>query len=591
MKCKQRHGVVRFVQIATVLAMMVIVGIGCSTQQKRRGVRQSLPPYSGPAFMAGSVMSMARLRNPDDYLLVSGYGVVANLHGTGSAIVPGPLRQKMYSLARKMGAKSPRSLFGNRETAIVVVEGLIPPGAVAGSRFDLLVSAVPQTDTTSLFGGMLWSTQLSVLGTADSLDMTPVATGRGPIYVNPFEDETTQLKGAPQAVIIGGGLVKKNREIELLMIQPNWQRVSAIADRINERFEHENSSYVFNTAIAVSDTTIKINTPKRYRASPRYLLALIRHLFIGRGAGYEYGKARQLGESLAEQPQHAASVMLAWEALGRNALPAIRDYYTHADPVVRMAALQAGAKLADERTTSVAAQLVEDKDAKVRQTVATLLGYLPRSLLGPKVLNAMLNDDDRQVRLVAYESLARIDDPTIHRTVFRDELGNDKFLLDLVPSDKPLIYIGHSPIPKVVIFDMMLGFEGEGVISMWDNRLMLRHQGSDPMKVFYQRSHEFKSQQATIAPALANLVLLMGHRPTPEHEMAGFDLQFSHVANVLHMLVKRRRVAAQIEIQVNRSAATIARYRQLGPGQRRPDIGQEMGVGAVDDKGSGETGG
>ena len=46
------------------------------------------------------------------------------------------------------------------DTAVVVVEGLIPPGATEGTRFDLRVFAHPMTSTTSLEGGRLYTTCL-----------------------------------------------------------------------------------------------------------------------------------------------------------------------------------------------------------------------------------------------------------------------------------------------------------------------------------------------------------------------------------------------------------------------------------------------
>ena len=98
--------------------------------------------------------------------VVRGYGLVFDLRGTGSRIAPTEVRaQVLKDLQRlRLGAdgKAPDSseldrLLGEENTAIVVVEGIIPPAAPKGTRFDLRVFAAPGTGATSLEGCLLYT--------------------------------------------------------------------------------------------------------------------------------------------------------------------------------------------------------------------------------------------------------------------------------------------------------------------------------------------------------------------------------------------------------------------------------------------------
>jgi len=304
----------------------------------------------------------------------------------------------------------------------------------------------------------------------------------------------------------------------------------------------------------------------------------MRHLYLDHGYNFEYEKAHQLAKVLRASPHRATDVVLAWEALGRYANSALVDYYEDKNRLIQLYALEAGAALGDERTTKVLQRLAKHDDRTIRRRVAAILGSLNRSVRGPRILHDLVSDDDLQVRLLAYESLVRIGDPIIQRTQFAGA-GGFKFVLDLVPSQKPLIYIAQSPVPRIVIFDMMLGFAGEPIMSLWNDRLMLRPDGHDTLKVFYQKPGQVEARQIDIRPTVANLVYLMGHHPTVDHPMPGLDLQFTQVAQVLHRLTKQGRIASPIQLQVNPGALTLAKQRQnppLQPGSARPDIGQAI---------------
>ncbi len=111
-----------------------------------------------PTILKGTVASEAFL---DGYepVVVHGYGLVVGLDGTGSSDVPPAVRAHMIAMASRRGIGSessgygrlsPEALLDSPDTAIVVVEGLIPPAATEDAKFDVRIFAYPTSSTTSL---------------------------------------------------------------------------------------------------------------------------------------------------------------------------------------------------------------------------------------------------------------------------------------------------------------------------------------------------------------------------------------------------------------------------------------------------------
>ncbi len=543
---------------------------------------------------------MTRLRGYQP-LVVGGYGLVVNLNGQGSSEVPAYLRRWLINEMRKKGVgsaalgtsgMSPERVLASSHTAVVAVQGLIPPGATKGARFDVLVSCLPQTQTTSLEGGRLWTTDLSTNGTDPSMRFSHrLAAASGPMYINPLNQKKTlsqsKLKLRRQAVVLSGGVATADRDLALILHQPSWQRSRLIADRINERFPKSPTDRR-DTAVPIDDTHIKLNIPSRYARRADRLLELISHAFIQRSPGFEQAKAKQLATLLLDHAQYAQGIAMAWIAMGKTVLPVVRPYYNHPDQVIRLAALEAGARMEDELVAESFEQISRQSDPQLRRQIAQMLGYLPRSLRGAKTLQQLLDDPDTTVRIQAYESLAKISDPIIQRMAI-DGPGADrfKFVLDLVPSQTPLIYVAQSRLPRLVIFNPTLGFQAPFLAKIWDNRLMLRASEPDQtMTVFYQKPGDVEGQTLTIRPTVADLTYLMGHRPSIQNPRDGLDLDYSQVVNAVFQLCDQGAIPVDTHLQINPLAQAIARAEQAGDHLRRPESDPANAADRSEDRGT-----
>ena len=141
-----------------ILATLAIVGCTGSqqTEYDNQDANEAANTFSGPKYLRGSIGSYGSfLNNQPRY--VGGYGMVVDLNATGSSEVPAFMRQWLINemLQNNLGSVQfgterfgPERVMADLGSSVVAVEGLIPPGAVRGSKYDVLVTMIDQTSTS-----------------------------------------------------------------------------------------------------------------------------------------------------------------------------------------------------------------------------------------------------------------------------------------------------------------------------------------------------------------------------------------------------------------------------------------------------------
>lgn len=548
------------------------------------------PAMTGATYLRETIGSMVRVRNfqPE---LVSGYGLVVLPpgSGTGSSYTPSWLRQKMINDMRKHGMGSsrlraeelsPLRVLADRDTVIVEVFGFVPAGAVPGSRFDVIVKALDEdTDATSLAGGTLWTAELAPGGANRSnLYVRPIAESRGPAYVNPFDDRADEDRDwdfRRRALVVAGGKATEARSIQLVLNQPSWTNSSLIADRINDRFGNTTDRRLI--AEAQTDLLININVPERFAPDPERMIQLILHTFPRSGRGFEAAKSKQFARLIRENPGDtviALDVMLCWQAMGRAVIPTLQEFYNDDQMELRLAALKAGAWLGDIDAGEPLADLARTGSPDVRLLAVNSLVDLPRSSDGAGALMELLNDEDDALRIAAYETLSAIGDPIIGRVLIEDEFGL-KYIIDRVPSDRPLIYVTPRNYPRIAIFQPELDLHAPMYASLWDSKLMMRLEPKgEPMEqeleVYYREARGVEPKTIKAEPLVATLAYLLGHQPTKDRPQEGLNLTFGQVADALYTLCENGTIAAPIKVQSSPLARLVEEAPNQAP-QQRPE--------------------
>ncbi|MEM8782231.1 MAG: flagellar basal body P-ring protein FlgI [Planctomycetota bacterium] len=496
MRCFSRHGLT----FAAAMACVVLVsgslpGCGGGSKEIVADTPAAAPgvTFTGPRELRGTIGSMSRL-NGTEPLAVGRFGLVVNLDGTGSNVVPEWMRTWLVNEMQKLGVgrrsviarnpewefMTPQRILDDPRTAVVRVSGLIPPGATAGTRFDLLVEALAEdTSTTSLAGGELWQAELGFAGNDSRLlDVRQLATGRGPVYIPPYEaihgesgNAEAQTRYRRQAVIVGGGQVTQPRRLEIVLNQPSLNTARFIERAINAKYRQAPDERD-PTAVPVSQQRIVLNIPRRYRGNSEHLIDLIAHTFVA---------PQPIGPTVDEMvawmerdgsPEVRRRAILTIKALGAIAAEHLSRHYDHADPQIRLAVLEAGAYLKDAAVTEPLIALADSPDGQTRIAVADGLVHIPRNTRVLAALRELLSDPEMDVRMAAYETLSVHGDPIIDSLAIRDSNGL-KFVIDRVPSDVPSVYIEAEGLPRVVLFDEGQGFRQPVFASLWDNRMTL----------------------------------------------------------------------------------------------------------------------
>ena len=568
-----------------VVGLIVLPLLGC---ENRKVVEQTPPgtpaaTFTGESYLRGTIGSLAELRNFEPQL-VSGFGVVVGLDGTGSAEIPSAIRLPLINEAGKRGVGSrikgfseltPEQFLQHPDTAVVRVQGLLPPGATKGSTFDLVVEAMPQTQTTSLAGGRLWTTELAIGGANEfNAFSRPMAEGAGPIYLDPFDDRTPdELKRSfmRQGIVVGGGRATTDRTVRLLLNEPSWLRSRAVADRINQRFPPAPGQKPIATA--KSDLVIDLHIPERFKRQPSQLLRLIARLYLRGGEGFEEAQAQRLIAAMRANPGAAEDITYALKGLGKLALPVLRSHYEDGTLVVRQSCLDAGAWLADHEAAKALAALAESPDAGVRRAVAQSLSHLRRNMVAARALNQLLDDADITVRVTAYESLAHHADPGgIRRLGIYGAMGL-KFIIDrVVTSHKPLIYVTHEDAPRLVLFGSPMWLNDVGLVRMWDNRLMFRSRGREAAAEVYYQPPQGPARKFQVEPTLEAMAYLLGHFPTKDLPQEGLDLTYGEVVDALVRLAEAGAVKAQVEIAPSQLMLAIRERERDAAPRVRPTL-------------------
>lgn len=541
--------------------------------------RQPLDPLADSAAYRDTVAQYAYfdgLRR----LRVRGYGLVAGLGGNGSSQCPNAiaqqLKQEMYKtrrFAQRRGQHvSPAGLIEDMDTAVVAVEGEIPAAALAGERFDLIVRAIPGTETVSLEGGTLYECNLQIFRPVGATGWIPgkaVAVGAGPVFLNPFgrSDDAATKPNLRQAVVIGGGLSQEDRRIRLLLTNPSYQMAIQIADSVNDRF----GSGGDKVADAVSPAEIKIKIPPAYSHDPKHYVALVQHLYPTMRPEFMVERTRELAREFDTPDAPHAEIALAWEAIGKNALPQVQKFYAHPRPACSFHAAAIGVLLGDEPAVEILESHLQKPTSPHRLAAIRVLGAVPDLLHAARPLRRALNDPDPRIRTAAYEALLQRNDPNIVSI----EIGTDAFAIDLVPSEADhLIYVKRSGQRRIALFGRPILARPPLFYSSPGETLIIDASPHATHLTVVRKSpvRGIASPPIRIGLDIAHLVALLGENPpqTANAPIRGLGVSYGGITRVLSELCESRAINAKFMLETPRDPFMLRPHAP--PGRRESDL-------------------
>ena len=577
------------------LALAAATLAGCSgierTDRADRPDRANLAAaIEVPLILQGTISSEAML-DGNQPIIVHGYGLVVGLNGTGSADIPPAVRGHMIAMASRhgigrpssgWGSLSPDVLLDSSDTAVVVVEGVIPPAATEKARFDVRVFAYPTSGTTSLERGRLYTTDLvpasrpdvgrRVLPPTGSRTPAALATAGGPLFINPFaspgsfgSDDIDRRTG----LILNGGTVIKDIPLKLRLVTPSHTRAAVIQNALNTRFSQEPGQRD-PTARGESDESIEITVPPSFRDKTEDFVQLIQHTTI-RQAGTER-IAATISRYVQENPAVARAASWRWEALGPRALPIVRDLYDIPAELPRLAALRAGAFLDDPLVTTHLITMARSSSLDTQYQSIRLLAGMGTDPRIDLMLRELLNADDFETRIEAYEALVERRAPSVGRL---DVDGN--FVLDVVASINRMVYITQVGMPRIVVFGTDLAVKRPCTVVIWSGQLMIRGDlDKDDIEVYYRPRGAMQGSTYWVGPRLTELVSVLGRATIADNPQPGLGLSYSEVVSVLYQIWRQGYLEADFRPEQDRVLAAILRQRRRELVTERPEFDTDV---------------
>jgi len=349
------------------------------------------------------------------------------------------------------GVIEPNRLLASPSTALVWVHAFLPPGVRKGDRFDVVIEVPPDHDTTSLAGGWLMETRLAEMAIiGNSLrDGHELGIAVGPVLVDPVSEGTRDSKSKLRARVPGGGVSLTDREIGLAIAPEHrsFAMSKRLGDWINRRFHAVIRGAKRGVATPKTDRYIALEVPEVYRHNlPRYL-RVVQSVAVIEPTEGRHARLQLLARQLTD-PVTAPGAALRLEAIGKDAIPTLREALDSRDPEIRFAAAEALAYLGE----SVAAPRLAEAAGTLRSARPAALAALSviDDARGIDALQSLLASRSAETRYGAFRALWRMDK---NLPLVRGERLGDACSLHVLDVEGPaLIHATRSDRPEIVFF-------------------------------------------------------------------------------------------------------------------------------------------
>jgi flagellar basal body P-ring protein FlgI len=408
---------------------------------------------------ASTIGSLGEIISPDT-VAVEGYGLVGGLGGTGSSDCPSELRAylKQYILQQLPADKvDPDKLIDSRNTAVVLLRGLMPLSVSKGQRFDVRVVALGGSKTTSLKGGRLFGADLKRAGSGGMVTRT-LAKVKGPVFV-----DTLGPSGAEETsgYVLGGGWVLDDYTVGLALFRADYITADAIRDKLEARFGG-------GTAKPLSGSQIKLKVPDKYKNRKRRFISLVGATYIAETPEGTSERIIALVVKLASSDDKEQSE-IALEAIGAESLTKLAALLNSYNEEVRLRAARCMLNLDDDRALGTLAAIAEDRRSAYRLEALEAITAGARRNDATRIARRLLRDADFDVRLAAYESLRKADDISIMRSV----IAGDFWLEEIVQTRHKGVFVSRGSQPRIVLFGAPIYCREDIFVQSRDNEITI----------------------------------------------------------------------------------------------------------------------
>lgn len=444
---KLQHGVV-------LVCVGLSLALGCQNFVKRGLTQNSLSPSLANDLKKSKAAYIGGLCRPfgAHYSKIEGIGLAFGLADTGSNPKPGGQRDH---LVKELGTMDLDvdipTLLAGKDTELVLLKGLIPPGAKVGDRFDIEVGTMRSTDATSLENGMVAKTKMfpiEIMGKAPRKGNVS-GYGSGRIIIDSLfetrQDDANRLHG----YILGGGIVMEDREIgfQLAKEEASTKTAISIARAINSRFTYEDRTGRHGVASPKTDKFVSLVVPNEYRHNLGRFLDIASNIVHSETPNQLAERVDKLEKELMD-PATSELAAFRLEAIGKQGLPILKRAMRHESLEVKFYAGEALAYMGESDGISHL-KYVAEKEPAFRWAALTALSTI-RGSESAKALADLMHSNSVETRYGAFQALQNHspDDPLVAGQSIGD------FKLHCIPSttEQPMVHFARKKQNEIVVF-------------------------------------------------------------------------------------------------------------------------------------------
>ena len=438
---------------------------------------------------------------------IEGATLVRGLNGTGADEPPSTYQQLvLQDLQRDVDQKrTAKSQIASLDTAIVLLETIVPPGARVGDRLDVTLKLQPGSEATSVQGGYVRDAELYQYMAADVIRRGyKLGVVDGYVTLDPDLVANKSPVAYKQGKIVGGAVVSRSRPIwlELKENERSPGVAKQVEDVINKRFSYTKTGYAGKKKVAEAKagaTRINLEVPDEYRDNiVRYVNVVCAISFFETSDELNERIDRLAVQLLNPETSEFASIQL--EAIGpRNekVLDAIRKGMTSPDAAVRFNSAITSAYFNErsdrQQTARILAEFAATDPERRPAALATLGVCMKTSFDVDAELRKLLAAPENETRYGAFRALWTRN-PSDYM-IQGENLANQFAYHCLNCGGTPFAHVAMSDRPEIVLFNAdQIFLQGEIYIEA-NPRLTIRADGDEIVVKKYETTDGVNQQR------------------------------------------------------------------------------------------------
>ncbi len=483
-----------------------------------------------------TIGSIAEIVIPEAVHL-EGYGLVGGLMETGSAECPTHIRAYLtQEILRQLPAQRTMDVgrfLNSPETAVVLVEGVMSTIASKGQSFDIRITALPGTQTTSLEGGRLYTTELKIAGTF-GLTTRILAQAEGPVYVDRISNSMMDKK---TGYILAGAKVLDEHKVGLILHNTDFATTNNVRNRLNGRFGS-------GTANAILPGRIELAIPYKYREQKQRFISIVKAMYLTWGPEINKERINTFVSRLAASRDGYESEV-ALEAIGNESLGKLRVLLNLSDEQVRLRAARCMLNLGGDEALETLRQIALNKSSTNRIEALEAITAGAERKDAAFISRRLLRDDDFNIRLAAYEQLRKLDDIAVAREL----VAGDFYLERISQVERRTVYVSRSGTPRVVLFDAPIYCVGNIFVQSESGDITINAPTGAEYVTILRRHPKRPGDVAQLRSSfeLSDIIRTLCDEPAKEGEQkrGGLGVPYAQMAALLQQMCDKSAVRAE----------------------------------------------